>query len=79
MEVEVALVPPADDPSKKETEELETADKPREPGSIQTVTVGPGQTVYWKLTSAFKPAEVIVDPDVKVLQMARKLAKAAIP
>lgn len=79
VEVEVALVPPADDPSKKETEELETADKPREPGSIQTVTVGPGQTVYWKLTSAFKPAEVIVDPDVKVLQMARKLAKAAIP
>ncbi len=79
LEVEVALVPPADDPSKKETHELETADKPREPGSIQTVTVGPGQTVYWKLTSAFKPAEVIVDPDVKVLQMARKLAKAAIP
>ena len=79
LEVEVALVPPADDPSKKETHELETADKPREPGSIQTVTVGPGQTVYWNLTSGFKPAEVMVDPDVKVLQMARKLAKAAIP
>jgi hypothetical protein len=79
VEVEVAVVPPADYPSKKETEELETADKPRELGSIQTVTVGPGQTVSWKLTSGFKPAEVMVDPDVKVLQMARKLAKAAIP
>ena len=35
--------------------------------------------LHMPFSSAFKPAEVIVDPDVKVLQMARKLAKAAIP
>jgi len=41
--------------------------------------VGPGQTVPWKLTTPFKPVEVVVDPDVKVLQMARKLARATVP
>ena len=77
VEVEVAAMPPAEtnDPDSMGEE----GEKPRAPGSLQTVTVGPGQTVPWKLTTEFKPAEVVVDPDVKVLQMARKLAKAAIP
>jgi hypothetical protein len=77
VEVEVAAMPPAEtnDPDSMGEE----GEKPRAPGSLQTVTVGPGQTVPWKLTTEFKPAEVVVDPDVKVLQMARKLAKAPVP
>ena len=77
--VDVAAAPPpkVGDPDSEDGRENE--EKPREPGSIQTLTVGPGQTVPWKLTTPFKPVEVVVDPDVKVLQMARKLARATVP
>jgi plastocyanin len=46
---------------------------------MQTVQVGPGETVTWRLTNAEVPKEVVVDPDVKLLQLGRKLAKRAIP
>lgn len=79
VEVEVALVPPEEPKAKAQKEAAPTEDKPREPASVQKVRVKPGETVAWKLSSSFKPAEVVVDPDVKLLQMARKLAKAPVP
>jgi plastocyanin len=60
-------------------EDAKSADETRKPGSMQTVQVGPGETVTWRLTSAEVPKEVVVDPDVKLLQLGRKLAKRAIP
>ncbi|MFN8858361.1 MAG: ABC transporter permease/M1 family aminopeptidase [Planctomycetaceae bacterium] len=77
VEVEVALVPPATD-SRQQGATPEVGDQSREPGSLQRVTVGPGESVPWQLTSHFTPAEVVVDPDVKVLQMGRKLAREAL-
>jgi hypothetical protein len=77
VEVEVALVPPATD-SPQQGATPEVGDQSREPGSLQRVTVGPGESVPWQLTSHFTPAEVVVDPDVKVLQMGRKLAREAL-
>ena len=77
LRVDVTAIPPA---GKDDADSMdEQGEKPRAPGSQQTVTLGPGQTVPWKLATEFKPAEVVVDPDVKVLQMARKLAKARVP
>jgi hypothetical protein len=37
--------------------------------------VGPGTSATWRLTSDFAPVEVVVDPDIRVLQLARKLAR----
>jgi aminopeptidase N len=51
---------------------------PRAPGSIQRVSVGPGESTSWRLTCDFPPAEVIVDPEIRVLQLARKLARQAL-
>jgi hypothetical protein len=67
------------DPVEAGPEDATSADETRKPGSMQTVQVGPGETVTWRLTSAEVPKEVVVDPDVKLLQLGRKLAKRAIP
>jgi ABC-type transport system involved in multi-copper enzyme maturation permease subunit len=67
------------DPVEAGPEDAKSADETRKPGSMQTVQVGPGETVTWRLTSAEVPKEVVVDPDVKLLQLGRKLAKRAIP
>ena len=74
VEVDVALVPPAKDESPS-ADSPDAVDHPRDADSLQRVTVGPGESVAWRLTSRFPPAEVVVDPDVKVLQAGRKLAR----
>lgn len=79
IQVNVAAILPADGGDPESEEGQENKEKPRESGSIQTVTVGPGRAALWKLTTVSKPVEVVVDPDVMVLQMARKLAKAPVP
>ncbi|MCY2948639.1 MAG: M1 family aminopeptidase [Planctomycetota bacterium] len=79
IQVNVAAILPADGGDPESEEGQENKEKSRESGSIQTVTVGPGRAALWKLTTVSKPVEVVVDPDVMVLQMARKLAKAPVP
>ena len=43
-----------------------------------TVTLGPGESAPVTIESRFKPTEVVVDPDIRVLQLNRALAKAEI-
>jgi len=78
VEVEVAVVPTP--PQKTPGEGPDPADEspPSEPGTVQPVLVGPGESVPWKLTCGFSPSEVVVDPNIRVLQLARKLARQAV-
>jgi ABC-type transport system involved in multi-copper enzyme maturation permease subunit len=75
VEVEVALVPTPDKGTKPDDPPPADDSKSRPPGSIQRVSVGPGTSATWRLTSDFAPVEVVVDPDIRVLQLARKLAR----
>jgi len=42
----------------------------------RTVVLGPGQAAAVTFQSAFEPQRLLVDPDARVLQLARKLALA---
>jgi len=53
-------------------------EQPRPEGSWQRLRVGPGETVSWRLTPEQPATEVVVDPDVRVLQLGRKLARKSL-
>ncbi|MFM7161862.1 MAG: M1 family metallopeptidase, partial [Planctomycetaceae bacterium] len=73
-----SAVQPGADEDTDDQPDQDRGDQPREPGSVQRVQLGPGATAPFTLTCRFTPAEVVVDPDIKVLQMGRKLARQAL-
>lgn len=57
---------------------LQEKDKPEGGRSLTALFVGPGESIPFELRTAFPPSQVVVDPDVRVLQIGRKRAVAAI-
>ena len=49
-------------------------DRPEGKREVTTVTLGPGASEPFELRTAFDPAQVVADPDVKVLPIGRKRA-----
>ncbi|MBI4364274.1 MAG: hypothetical protein HY568_02495 [Candidatus Latescibacteria bacterium] len=59
-------------------EKAEAPARPRYRESRDTVTIGPGESKTITLRCSFVPERVVVDPDVRVLQLRRKLAVATL-
>lgn len=53
---------------------LQERDKPEGTRSLESLLVGPGAAVPFEIRCAFPPSQVMVDPDVRVLQLGRKRA-----
>ncbi len=52
--------------------------KPEPPHQDVVVRISPGGTAEFSVTAAFKPAKVVVDPEVMVLQIGRKRSEKVI-
>ena len=49
------------------------------PRARTTVAIGPEARIPFRITCPFEPVKAIVDPDVQMLQVRRKLAEVALP
>jgi len=55
------------------------AKREKAPRARTKVTIGPETRVPFRVVCPFEPVKALVDPDVQVLQVRRKLAEAALP
>ncbi len=78
MPVEVAVTRGERFPEQGEDEDTDTGSGDAEPWeeARTTITLGAGELQAITITSSFEPQQVIVDPDVRVLQLDRKRALA---
>lgn len=63
-------------PAAKASESVPTEPNPHYRDARATVTLGPGESKQVTIHCSFEPQKVVVDPDVRVLQLQRKQAVA---
>lgn len=77
--VEVVALTAQEKADREAKKNVNRADLQRLASAVAVLKLAPGETESWVLKTPFKPAEVVVDPDVKLLQMGRKLASKRVP
>jgi ABC-2 type transport system permease protein len=81
VSVEVAAIGTEPKASKPDpgTDGPETAEPSQAPDARATVAIGAGERVPFRVVTLFEPVRVRVDPDVRMLQVRRKLAEQPLP